>query len=83
VILCIEQAGTLHVVYEIQEPANGGIGALTEVELSQARIHARKLTEAGLLEPDTFTIAVYGSDGRPLDEQRCESACRPRGSVVA
>jgi hypothetical protein len=36
-ILCIEQAGTLHVVYEIQEPANGGIGALTEADLSHAR----------------------------------------------
>jgi len=79
--LCVEQARTTHVVYEIQEPANGGIGALTEIDRAHARAHARKLSEAGLIEAGAFTIALYGRDDRPLDQQPGELGPRPLATV--
>jgi hypothetical protein len=67
-ILCIEQSGTSHVVYEIEEPAWGGIGALTTVDREHAHAYANKLVEQGLMTPGPFNIALYGNRPDPLDQ---------------
>ena len=39
------------------------------MDLNHARVHARKLAEAGLLEPGTLLIALHSEDWRILDER--------------
>lgn len=80
--LCVEQAGTAHVVYEIEEPAWGGIGALTEVDLNYAQAHAGRLLAEARLRPGPFTILLQGEDGTPLDQRGSELEAKANQPVV-
>ena len=80
-ILCIEQGQTVHVVYEVEEPPSGGIGALTAIDLEYAHAHARKLIEHGHMAPIGYTIALHGAHGETLDRQPAEAKLGPVNEV--
>ena len=81
-ILCIEQGRAVHVVYEIEEPASGGIGALTAIDLEHAHACARRLIEHGRLAPIGYTIALHGAHGETLDRQPAEVELAPVSQVA-
>jgi hypothetical protein len=60
-------------VYEVEEPAWGGIGALTQVDHIQARAYARKLIEQGQMTTGPYCIALYGDNPEPLDRAVIET----------
>jgi hypothetical protein len=81
VLLCIEQKAATHLVYEIEEPAWGSIGALTEIDVVYAQAHARKLVQAGAMQPGTFTIVLYdGGHGCPLDHLQAQVTAPPEAA---
>jgi len=82
-ILCIEQNHRSHPVYEIEEPAWGGIGALTAVDRHYAHAYARKLVDEGELETGKYRIALYGERADPLDSAILELAHAPAGRLAS
>jgi hypothetical protein len=75
-ILCVDQGGTSHIVYEVEEPAWGGIGALTQVDHQQARSYAQRLIDEGHMTAGPYRIALYGDSPEPLDQAPVEAASR-------
>jgi hypothetical protein len=67
-LLCVIQGSMRDVVYEIEQPAWGSIGALTEVDMIHAHRHARAMLSSGLCQPGQYRVALFDDQSdQPLD----------------